>query len=76
MGPAGMELLLEDISMRASTEEGESVVPASVGDMKPSSRTSSRDAALIEGTKELELVCERVRVFGRVRSTMSNASRK
>jgi hypothetical protein len=40
------------ISISACTEEGESVVPASVGDMKPSSRTRTRDAARMNGIRE------------------------
>ena len=41
-----------EISIIACTEEGERCVPATVGDMKPSSRTRRRDARRIEGIRE------------------------
>lgn len=61
MGLVGREVLEEDISIKACTEDGESVVPARVGDMKPSSRTSRRDAARIKGIKESVLVWRGIR---------------
>lgn len=43
----------EEISSKAWTEEGESDVPASVGDMKPSSRTRRREAERMRWTRGL-----------------------
>ena len=42
-----------EISSKAWTEEGESDVSASVGDMKPSSRTRRREAERMRGVRGL-----------------------
>ena len=43
----------EEISTKAWTEESESDVPATVGDIKPSSRTRRREAERMRGMRGL-----------------------